>query len=173
VREELSLPWPGLSTPGGIPDFSAQDRRRIVDMVAIMDPPLDKQPTGTAVQLEVRGAETITRATDLWNRAVENRALQRNNLLNPEYACEAYRHAMANPGSSDPPQPTPGPRVPATGLTPYVDLEDIDRLRNPITQLLPRFLNFRLVFENDINASAPKRPALKSMSLVYRVKVPN
>ena len=50
---------------------------------------------------------------------------------------------------------------------------DLDALRNPITRLLPRYMNFRLVFENDINASSPKRPSLKSLALVYRVKVPD
>jgi len=169
VLEELSVPWEGLGTTPGLPDFQAVATRRVVDVVSIMDPPLEAQPAGTSVLLEIRGAETITRSALLWDRNTENRALERNNLLNPQYACEAYRYAMGNPGSGS----IGGARVPAEGLTPYVDLEHVDSIRSPITHLLPRFMNFRLVFENDINTSAPKRPSLKSLAIVYRVKVPD
>lgn len=169
VLEELSVPWEGLGDPNGLPDFQSVAERRVVDVVAVMDPPPESQPAGTSILLEVRGVETMERNTNLWNRANENRAVERNNLLNPEYACEAFRYAMANPGTGS----IGGPRVAVEGLTPYVDLEHIDSIRNPATRLLPRYMNFRLVFENDISTSAPKRPALRSLSLVYRVKTPD
>lgn len=166
---ELSVPWAGLEAREGLPDFVAVNNRRVVDMVAVMDPPLESQPTGTSVLLEVRGVETVARGTSIWNRITENRAVERFNLLNPEYACEAFRYAMDNPGGGS----LSGARVPAEGLTPYVDLEHLDTIRNPVTRLLPRLMNFRLVFENDISKTAPKRPALNSLALVYRVKTPD
>lgn len=169
VLEELGAPWEGLSDRNGLPDFQSVETRRVVDMVAVMDPPPESQPSGTSILLEVRGVESMQRNTTLWNRAAENRALERANLLNPEYACEAFRYAMANPGSGA----IGGPRVSVEGLTPYVGLEQLDSIRSPVTRLLPRYMNYRLVFENDINPSAPKRPSLKSLALVYRVKVPD
>lgn len=168
VLQEVGVPWDGLSNLDGLPNFSATNNRRVLDMVAIMDPPLERQPSGTSVLLEVRGAEIIARSTDLWDRAAQNRATERNNLLNPDYACEAFRYAMANPGGM-----STGPRVTVDGLTPYASLENLDQLRGTLTRLLPRYINFRVVFENDINTSSPKRPSLKSLSLVYRVKAPN
>jgi hypothetical protein len=162
---DLDIDWPGLGNLAGVPDFAADGQRRAVDVVTLFDPPLEQQPTGTAVRFELRGIESIARADALWDRAAENRALTRNNLANPEYACEAFRYAMANPGPN-----ASTPRVVAEGVTPYVDLENVEQLRNPNSGLLPRFLNFRLVMENDVNVAAPKRPSLRSMAVVYRLR---
>lgn len=165
----ISAPWPGLNDRNGVPDFSAQTSRRAVDVVAVMDPPLELQPVGTSIALEVRGVEVIGvggNVAGIWNRLTENRSMNRQNLLNPFYACEAYRYAMANPGSRN------DPRVAVEGMTPYVDLEQIGTLRNQITGLLPRYMNFRLIMENDIAISSPKRPSLKSLAIVYRMQTP-
>lgn len=165
----ISIPWPGLNDRAGVPDFSGSIGRRAVDVVAVMDPPLEQQPVGTSIGLEVRGVETLgvgATVAGIWNRLNENRSMNRQNLLNPFYACEAFRYAMTNAGAAN------VPRVAVEGMTPYVDLEHLATLRNPQSGLLPRYLNFRLIMENDIAANSPKRPSLKSLSVVYRVRTP-
>lgn len=154
---DLEIDWPGLSALSGVPDYSATNRLRPVDVVSLFDPPVERQPVGTSLSLEVRGIETIEN-NGLWNRGAENRATQRQNLANPDYACEAFRYAMGEA------------RVDASGVTPYVDLENLDRIRSQVSGLLPQYLNFRLIFENDINTAAPKRPSLRSMALLYRLR---
>ncbi|MEZ5964414.1 MAG: hypothetical protein R3F56_11260 [Planctomycetota bacterium] len=166
AREDLTVDWPGLATPAGVPDLAAPGTRRIVDLVAVMDPPLEQQPAGTKTVLELRGAESIANAERPWNRLANDRATARNgqparfNLLNPSYACEAYRYAQA---------PV---RVAAEGLTPYADVEHIDELRTPGTGLLPRYLNFRIVLEADLAGARTPRPSLNAVGLAYRVVEP-
>jgi hypothetical protein len=169
----ISVAWPGLSVTDGLPNLQGTASRRVQDLAVQLDPPADLQPAGTSVLVEVRGAETIANSDVPWDRLANNRATERTqppptrpgrkNLLNPEYASDAFR--LTTPNLTV--------RVLAEGLTPYADLEHIDTLRDPVTRLLPRYLNFRVVFENDINVSSPKRPSLRSMAIVYRVTAPN
>jgi hypothetical protein len=193
---KLTTSWPGLSTPQGIPDLTkVQNAMGIVDLVTIMDPPLSAQPVGTSVVVEVRGAEEFdnqdkiysqpdelrlnANLTTVWNniQVVKNRG----NLLNPFYACEAYRYALANPFDTATiyhAVHTPtwqnfvGPRVKAKGLTHYVTEDRLDEIRSPTTLLLPRYLNFRIIMENNLGANPPISPSLKSFAVAFRVGEP-
>jgi hypothetical protein len=60
----------------------------------------------------------------------------------------------------------------ADGLTAYVTQDRLDTIRNPLTGLLPRYMNFRLVMTNNIDVTPAISPSLKSMSVVYRVRRP-
>ena len=99
----------------------------------------------------------------------------RGNLLNPFYACEAYRYAMANPMFDSNYQPThttpfppTAPRITARGLTPYVTEDRLDTIRRG-NGLLPKFLNFRFILENNLVADPPVSPSLRSFAVAYRV----
>jgi hypothetical protein len=174
--------WPeGIAATDGLPNWSSNTDRRVRDVVAILDPPIDAQPAGTEVTVEVRTAQTLgnaSTAADPWDLVGDQdlpgqqnprTALTRFNLLNPHFACDAYRYATANP-SRTPNQPEV--RVPATDLTPYAEVERIDGIRNPANGLLGRYLNYRLIMENDITVSAPRVPGLRSMAIVYRLQLP-
>lgn len=89
----------------------------------------------------------------------------RGNLLNVNYACEAYRYSTANTAGA--------PRVTATGLTRYVTEDQINLIRNPATGLLPRVPNLRLVMTNNVDVSPALSPSLRSMNVVYRMEVPH
>jgi hypothetical protein len=160
--------WPGLSNKRGFPDFDSLATERgvtyaPVDLVVVTDPPLNTVPAGTSVQIDLRGAETFERSDQIYDKAVLDTHDGRGNLLNPNYACEAYRYAMPNSG------PTKNvPRVTASGLTPYVGDDEIDQLRDQVG-LLPRFLNMRIVFENDTASNPPISPKLRSLSISYRM----
>ncbi|MFO1051389.1 MAG: hypothetical protein U1F36_04185 [Planctomycetota bacterium] len=168
---------PGLPPVTGRPDLLATPAGpdiRLQDMVAVLDPPPARQPGGTSIAVEFRGLKTMTNAT-LYNPLTQDRPDHRGNLLNANYACEAYRYAMVNPGDApiDPPvtpaDPFPtGARVPAEGLTPYVTETDLDLIRDPANNLLPRFMNFRLIMENNVSATPPQSPALRGVGLVFR-----
>jgi hypothetical protein len=161
--------WPGLANKAGFPDFDALGSARsvlysVADLTPIIDPPLAEQPPGTTLLLELRGAETFERAT-VYDRAKNDTLEARGNLLNPNYACDAYRYAMPNAG-----QNADTPRVRATGMTPYVDEDRLDTIRSPLTRLLPRYLNARLIFENNTNVTPALSPSLRNLSIVYRMK---
>jgi hypothetical protein len=161
--------WPGVANKNGLPDFEALGNSRstqyaIQDMIAIMDPPLAFQPAGTTVKVEFRGAETITRST-VYDKPINDKLDQRGNLFNPSYACEAYRYASPNSGTGG-----TDPRVPATGLTPYVVEEKLDTIRDPATRLLPRYMNLRLIMENNTAVTPALSPALHSLGVVYRMR---
>jgi hypothetical protein len=169
-------PIPALPPAVGRPDLSVINGGdvRVQDLVAVLDPPPIAQPGGTSVAIEFRGADTITNA-GVYDRLAQDRPDLRQNLLNPNYACEAYRYAMDHPGEAleNPPAPNPafraGSRVPAEGLTPYVNEDNLDTIRNPVNNLLPRFLNFRLIMENNINSNPAQAPALRSVGVAFRV----
>ncbi|MBL8725356.1 MAG: hypothetical protein JNK49_15040 [Planctomycetes bacterium] len=164
-----------VTASNGFPDLAAVDPNlRISDIVVQMDPPSTRQPAGTGVVVELRGAESFANAAELYNPDF-NQAGQtpndgyntRGNLLNPNYACEAYRYS----------QPTFGagfdtPRVAATGLTRYVGDDQIQLIRDPATQLLPRYLNLRLNLTNNVGVTPPLSPSLRSLSIVYRLRAP-
>lgn len=162
-----------LAPDFGIPDLAAiNSQLRISDLVVQLDPPQTRQPAGTSVVVEMRGADTFANSTGpdaLYNPSftapgiVPSDAFDtRGNLLNPNYACEAYRYSTPN-------TVTAVPRVVATGLTRYVTEDQLALIRNPATSLLPRFLNLRVVMTNNVTVSPSLSPSLRSMSVVYRM----
>lgn len=162
----------GALVPNGYPDatFGGTNQLgdlRIVDFVSLLDPPLAEQPAGTSTVLEIRGADDFANSGVLYDPVANDTVAARGNLLNPNYACEAYRYSTGNSGTG-----FTAPRVAATGLTPYVTEDRINQIRNPLTGLLPRYLNFRLVMTNNIDVAPAVSPSLRSMSVVYRVRRP-
>lgn len=158
----------GALIANGIPDFTPRDSLRILDFASLLDPPLAAQPAGTSIVLEVRGADDFTNSGALYNPGLDDTVDGRGNLMNPNYACEAYRYSQGNSGAS-----FTEPRVIADGLTAYVTEDRLNDIRNPLTGLLPRFLNFRLVMTNNIAASPAVSPSLRSMSVVFRMRSPD
>lgn len=165
---------PSVSATPGFPDAAAVSTTyRIVDLVTQLDPPQSRQPAGTSVVLEIRGAETFANSGVLYNptftlagQTANDTFDGRGNLLNANYACEAYRYAQPNSGTGN-----DTPRVAATGLTRYVTDDQIGLIRNPASQLLPRFLNCRLTMTNNVDVSPALSPSLRSMSVIYRVQL--
>ena len=131
------------------------------------DPPSARQPAGTSVVVELRGAEIFGTPAQLPPALYDPSAPggdafdTRGTLLNPNYACEAYRYAQANVAGAA--------RVPATNLTRYVAEDQLDLIRMP-NNLLPRYLNLRLVMQNNVDVTPALSPSLRSMCVVYRVQ---
>jgi len=182
LNAQWSLPtsWPGRSVPEGIPDLTTVSTNPIGvdDFTVLMDPPLSSQPTGTNLTVEFRGADTFDNNNKLYviqddaSYTHTNIVQQRGNLLNPGYAEEAYRYAGENKFPATyftVTLPAAGPRVNATGMTPYVPLDKVDSLRDSTSDLLPRFMNFRIVMENNLSADPPLQPFLNSFQVAYRV----
>ena len=179
-RSELVLDPTGTPTvlvSSGFPDLAAiNPNLRISDFITQLDPPVGRQPAGTSVVLEVRGAENFGNSGALYNPSFAQAGQipndefdNRGNLLNPNYACEAYRYSQANhtaglQGSRD------TARVAAAGLTAYVTEDQLVEIRNPATGLLPRFLNTRLVMTNNVDVTPALSPSLRSMSIIYRMQ---
>ncbi|MBX3461897.1 MAG: hypothetical protein KF830_01915 [Planctomycetes bacterium] len=162
-------PEPGFPNLQGIagvgPDL------RIRDIVVQIDPPQARQPAGTSVVLEMRGAESFGNdgvlynpSYDLGGQVPNDGFATRGNLLNANYACEAYRYSTANFNGA--------PRVTANGLTRYVTEDQVGLIRSPATGLLPRFMNLRLVMTNNVDVTPGLSPSLRSMNIVYRVQAP-
>ena len=158
----------------GIPDFTTLGANIAgKDFVTVVDPPITAQPAGTSVKIEFRGATTIpgpqpaSAVNHIYDRKPNETSsgviptIQSGKILNPFYACDAYREAMPNAPTT--------PRVAAVGLTPYVVEEQIDTLRDPAKGSLPRYLNWRVVFENNTLVTPATSPSLRSMSVVYRM----
>ncbi|MCA8954455.1 MAG: hypothetical protein KDC87_00185 [Planctomycetes bacterium] len=177
-------PWKGFNDTNGVPNLTASGEG-IADLVTMMNPPLSAQPVGTSVVVEFRGARTFANSNVIFNQSDDNDATlnwtniqlvqNRGNLLNPFYAREAYRYAMANPFATDSvyqavhtPNWPQGPRVAAGGLTNYVTEDQLDSIR-AANGLLPRFLNMRCVMQNNTESNPPRSPALKSFAVAYRV----
>lgn len=162
----------GAAENNGFPNLLALDSNlRVTDLLIQLDPPQARQPAGTTVVAELRGAETFANSDKLYDPSetagtppvnVGDAFATRGNLLNPNYACEAYRHSTANQADGT-------PRVAATGLTRYVTEDQLSQLRNPSTNLLPRYLNLRLTMTNNVSVTPPLSPSLRSLSIVYRV----
>jgi len=173
--------WPGLTDKAGFPDMQGLEMRRagseygVDDLVSVVDPPLSRVPGGTSITIEYRGAEDFERSQPdpamlfpvphIYDPANDDNMATRGNLLNPNYACEAYRYATPNSGSGK-----SQPRIKASGLTPYVEEDQIDVIRDPLSHMLPRFINMRIVFENDTDSTPPVSPKLRSFGVVYRMK---
>lgn len=160
----------GATVPNGYPDFTAASAPAdlgITDFTTLLDPPLAQQPAGTSVVFELRCAENFANSDILYNPGNSDTVANRGNLLNPNYACEAYRYAEGNSGTS-----FSAPRISATNLSAYVTQDRVDTIRNPLTGLLPRYMNFRLVMTNNIDVTPAISPSLRSMSVVYRMSRP-
>lgn len=171
-----------LAGSEGFPDLTGLGNG-ITSMLAITDPPILAQPGGTNVTIEFRGADSIPN-DDLWDPSTNNEFDTRNNLANPNFACEAFRYSKGDIAVDPNPTPTNDPgfaaapfeprfnfpqqRPVAAGLTPYVVDRDLDTIRAPVTNFLPRFFNIRVVLENNINATPATSPALRSLGIIYR-----
>jgi hypothetical protein len=159
-----------LPEENGFPDLQAVNSElRINDLVIQLDPPQVRQPAGTSVVVEIRGAETFTNSGTLYNPSFAGQNPSdafdtRGNLLNANYACEAYRYSTANVAGA--------PRIPATNLTRYVTQDQINQIRIPSTNLLPRFVNLRVVMTNNVDVTPALSPSLRSMSIVYSMALP-
>jgi len=149
----------------GYPDWlSVNPLLRMSDVLVQLDPPQTQQPAGTGVVVELRGCETFENSDTLYNPsfgATADDTLTRGNLLNVNYACEAYRYSTANFNAA--------PRIAADGLTSYVTEDQVSDIRDSATGLFPRFLNLRLVMTNNVDVEPALSPSLRSMSVVYRL----
>jgi hypothetical protein len=169
-RAQLVIDNASIQNENGFPNLLALGSGlRISDLVVQLDPPQARQPAGTTVVAELRGAENFANAGLLYNptyaefgQVPEDRFDFRGNLLNPNYACEAYRYSTANTAGA--------PRVAAEGLTRYVTEDQLGLIRNSATGLLPRYLNLRLVMGNNVSVSPALSPSLRSVSIVYRLQ---
>ena len=152
---------PGVDDPG-FPDWFAVDPAlRVGNLVVQIDPPLARQPAGTSVTVELRGATTFANADRIYDPLADDTLAMRGNLLNANYACEAYRYSTANNNGM--------PRVAATRLSPYATADELELLRDATTGRLPRYLNPRIVMTNNVDVAPALSPALRSMSIVYRL----
>lgn len=157
--------YPSLPSSEGRPNF-LPDNVRVSDFIAVLDPPV--QLGGATAVVEVRGVNQIGplgAPVAIYDPSTDDDPRSRGNLYNPNYACEAYRYA--NPSMEI--GGTSVPRVEASGFTPYVELDEIDSIRNPQTGALPRFMNARLVLTNNIDASPNVSPSLRNLIFAYRM----
>lgn len=170
-QRALMVDTSSVVTPeNGIPDLLAVSQTlRISDLVVQLDPPQARQPAGTSVVVEMRGADDFGNAGALYNpsfaaggQTPSDAFNTRGNLLNPNYACEAYRYSTPNTAAGS-------PRVAADGLTRYVTEDQLNLIRNPATNLLPRYMNLRVVMTNNVEVTPALSPSLRSMSVVYRM----
>ncbi len=172
TQQNYPSAWPGLPNSKGFPDFEALGSRRggktylVESIQAHLDPPT--QPPGTSVSLEFRGARTFERAENIYDQRSNDKMSERGNLLNANYACEAYRYAMPNAGPAN-----DTPRVKAEGLTPYVFEEKLDSIRDTSTKLLPRYFNYRLVFGNNTSVTPAISPSIRSVIVAYKMTASN
>ena len=167
-RAELVDPNQQPIPVAGYPDWAAVNPNlRMSDVLVQLDPPQTRQPAGTGVVVELRGCETFENSEVLYNPtfgANPDDSLARGNLLNVNYACEAYRYSTPNyrfTGQT--------PRIAADGLTAYVTEDDVSEIRDPASGLFPRFLNMRLVMTNNVDVTPALSPSLRSASIVYRL----
>ena len=174
-RAEIVDANQAVTLENGFPNWLAVNPQlRMTDVLVQLDPPQARQPAGTGVVVELRAAETIFNSGQLYNPIFGTNANDdlpdlgaqppnpgRGNLLNANYAMEAYRYSTPNVSAA--------PRVVATGLTAYVTEDRVTDIRNPATGLYPRFLNPRLVMTNNVDVTPALSPSLRSMSIVYRL----
>ena len=176
LKPNQSLKLQGYD-PNGRPDFaslqSGGSSLRIKDFLTVVDPPATAQPAGTSVAMEFRGANSFTNSDKVYDKTVSDLLATRGNVMNPSYAADAYRCAMPNPGfeiaAGAHTTAVNTPRITADGLTPYVVENKLDTLRDPRTQVLPRFLNYRIVMENNTAVKPATSPILRSVAWVFRM----
>lgn len=167
-RAELVDPNQQPVPVAGYPDWaSVNPNLRMSDVLVQVDPPQTRQPAGTGVVVELRGCETFENSETLYNPTFgpdADDSLSRGNLLNVNYACEAYRYSTPNyrfTGQT--------PRIATDSLTPYVTEDQVSQIRDPASGLFPRFLNLRLVMTNNVDVTPALSPSLRSLSVVYRL----
>jgi len=159
--------WPGLGVAAGFPNLEALQGTgtlRVSEVVTLTDPPVNRQPAGTSVVVEFRGAESFENAT-IYDSLTQDQLRLRGNLLNPNYACEAFRYSVPNSGPAG-----DRSRIIAAGLTPYVTQDRLGNIRNPLSGLLPRYMNLRLTMTNNVTVTPALSPSLRNLMLVYRVQ---
>jgi hypothetical protein len=167
LQPQLSRSVGATTNEPGFPNWqNVNPNYRMTDVLVQIDPPQTRQPAGTGVVVELRCAETIEFSGELYNPiftqgATADDTLTRNNLLNANYAMEAYRYSTANVAGS--------PRIATSGLTSYVTEDSIEEIRDPSTNLFARFLNPRVVMTNNVDVSPALSPSLRSMSVIYRM----
>jgi len=168
LQPQLSITAGATENDPGFPDWnSVNTNYRMNELLVQLDPPQTRQPAGTGVVVELRGVETFDNSGLLYNpiftggAAAPDDTLTRGNLLNANYAMEAYRYSTANVAGS--------PRIDAGGLTAYVPEDRLDDIRDSATNLFPRFLNPRIVMTNNVDVSPALSPSLRSMSVIYRL----
>ena len=122
----------------------------------VTEPPLEAMPAGTSTLVEWRGVEILPN-DQVYDPAAGNMPDQRGNLLNPLYACDAYRLAAIQGHTI---------HVDAKGFTNYH--KDPQDLVGP-KGFGPRYVNWRIVFTNNTSAVPPLRPFLDSLGLAYRL----
>ncbi|MCA8941196.1 MAG: hypothetical protein KDB80_01435 [Planctomycetes bacterium] len=154
---------PALPSDLGRPVFDG-DNFGVGDLLVLTDPPF--QSGGATLTVELRGAERIGDggSNEIYDPLTDDHPSSRGNLLNPNYACEAYRYASPTANAFF----EAVPRVPATGLTPYVEVENLDTIRDN-RGLLPRYMNYRIVMENNIDSVPTVSPKLRNLMIVYRM----
>ena len=154
----------------GVPDFADPviaaefGTVAVQDLITMLDPPQNQQPAGTSVVVEFRGSQAIGEGGDpgIYDPNTDDDPETRGNLYNPNYSCEAYRYSQPNSGAG-----FDQARVQATELSAYVTEDRLDELRRPTTNLLPRYLNMRLIMTNNVDVSPALSPSLRSMSVIY------
>lgn len=178
--------WAGRTIGDGVPNLTSFGAG-VKDLVTLVDPPLSEQPIGTRLVVEWRGAQSFVNDNKIFSQSDDTGMTppwtnlqvvkQRGNLLNPFYACEAYRYAMQNPMNDQEQSPyhishtvnfPAGARIVAKGLTPYVTEDNLDSIRRP-NGLLPKFLNYRIILENNMSSNPPLSPVVRSFALAYRI----
>ena len=134
-KNEVDGPSGWTPDRNGYPDIATiNDKLRPSDFAVILSPAPEDLPVGTKVFFEYRGSDGFDKSGEVYQRKDDETAKSRGNLLNPHYACEQFRYAGSN-------------RVQATGMTNYVkDIDDLLKARNGNA---PRFLNWRITFENN------------------------
>ncbi len=123
----------------------------------VTEPPLEDMPGGTNTLVEWRGVEVLPN-DQVYDPAAANMPDKRGNLLNPLYACDAYRLAAIKGHSI---------HIDAKGFTNYH--KDPQDLVNPATGFGPRYVNWRIVFTNNTTSVPPLRPYLDSLGLAVRM----
>lgn len=123
----------------------------------LTEPALDLVPGGTSAVVEWRGVDELPNDS-VYDPAAATVADKRGNLLNPLYACDAYRLASIQGHTFT---------VDAKGFTNYeVDPQSLVGS----TGFGPRYLNWRIVFTNNVTAVPPLSPSLDSMGIAVRLQ---
>ncbi len=91
-------------------------------------------------------------------------------LLNTGYACEAYRYTGIHAATALAPLSLDAtPRIKVEGITPYVEEDELQQIRNGNTGLLPRYMNMRLIMENNVDSAPAVSPKINHVMLVFRM----
>lgn len=157
----------------GVQDITAPNNAPTSSPLSIFNQPDDFDPDAPNASGGVGAGQAGSGWTSV--ELVHNRG----NLLNPFYACEAYRYndsaewdnaTLLNTYHEE--SWINGPRIVADGITQYVTEDRLDEIRQ-INGLLPRYMNYRIIMENNLEASPPISPKLRSFGVAYRMAAGN